>query len=1501
MDSIQQNDSFTIRENLYTLVKEIERHAQYLSNLPDLQTLGIMFPKIRSYISNNLELQRELMISHKFIEEINKDYNYLSIPDLFINHNQYQPYHQQHQQQYNNNNTNKTITHHPSPSSSSSSSLPPPSPFKSTSTSSTSSTSTTTTNSSTDPQLNVNQKRVYSEPTGYVEPQTFKRLNTTTTTTNSPPPPPQQEQQLFTPQKKKTTTQIPSSPTVITPLPIVASPSSSSSAATTTTTSTTTTTTTPPVRDENYIPSNDDPDFYGERIGNEYIDEPTLDQKNRIARALREDIKLEQTFLPDYVQSTQGFKIVGSTSNYDVKIATVPHCTCQDFGKHRFCKHLLFVLLKVLGLSLNSYILYQLAYTKAEVKYLLSLNLNVFRFCSNTYKNSTNDVLDIEVDMENLPYWFDPGTLQPKGKSKKNQVVSDTTHILNDPSQPPPSTISPTKKTTTSSSSTTTATTIDSTTIDKTKDTENEKKKTKDQNNSNQNNSNNDSSSSSSNNIKPIFNISENIRLMVDAAKRQRENTMNQIYSQTSQASLSKYQSNPSHSPPPRTPLTVVNNNNGNNNQKNNSTSPISSTPNDNGGKPNVNTKVQAYVNEIRQTLHDAEPNADVGLVLHEFAISRSVDLKSTGKGITPIVYRFDLNGNWRMAITVSNIRIRQVVVYYVFQSDHNNQDPHYRTLINEAQNGRFEFPNTVVTQGFEALPKTNSSSISHSSNVVITNRHRYQNGIRLNQDDRDDDHQNNNINHIKQLSKNVNESSSSSDDNQETYFLIYSLIERVIGYKQLPFIKLELANTSSSGVGGEYFYLLTRTLDNVTYIYLQANNAVNLAQAFNYYLKYYAMCVYTWTGDQCNLGDGRSLPEMPVPVTIPIASDLRYYMNVVTFGYSTVWWDWERWQREIDWMALNGYNLPLAFVGQEYVWFAVYSELGVSPKDIESFFSGGAFLPWNRMGNVNGWGGPLDYDFIAGQHDLQQQILERMRQYGMKPVLPGFAGHVPRAFMSLFPTANITQLGDWRAFNGTYYLDPSDPLFANVSQTFVKVQTAIYGTDHYYSFDPFNEITPPSSDAGYLQNSSSSMYNALAYADPQAVWVLQAWFFISDAWFWQPPQVKAFLGGVPIGHLLVLDTWAEESPAWTVTDQFNGHDWIWCMLHNFGGRTGMYGKIPRITAGPIDARKQSPGMKGTGLTPEAIEQNYIMYDLMSEMSWRTTAPNMTEWINQYTQRRYGVFVPELAQAWNSLASTVYNAPDSIDKNPSSFVGIRPELNMTNNIYYDSSIIQKAWQLYLSVTDEYVLSTSTYSFDIAEITIQALSNLFIETEIAMYDAYKTGKGTEFDEHAMNCLNIITDMDMIASTQQLLLVGTWTANARQWANYNLSRNKDEDRNTDKEQMTIEQYEFNARNQITLWGPSNSTLHDYAYHLWSGLLNDFYLARWSLFIKYLDSSLSSSSTNDAGTGFKNQEYINDIESLEESWNLQTYQYPTRPTGNAYQLSKFINNQPIIPKIK
>ena len=78
-----------------------------------------------------------------------------------------------------------------------------------------------------------------------------------------------------------------------------------------------------------------------------------------------------------------------------------------------------------------------------------------------------------------------------------------------------------------------------------------------------------------------------------------------------------------------------------------------------------------------------------------------------------------------------------------------------------------------------------------------------------------------------------------------------------------------------------------------------------------------------------------------------------------MTFGYSAAWWDWKRWQEEIDWAALHGINLFLALEGQEYVWEKLWLEFGVRQEDLDRYFPGPAFLAWHRMNNLDSFMGP--------------------------------------------------------------------------------------------------------------------------------------------------------------------------------------------------------------------------------------------------------------------------------------------------------------------------------------------------------------------------------------------------------------------------------------------------------------------------------------------------------------------------------------------------------------
>ncbi|MDX2413694.1 MAG: alpha-N-acetylglucosaminidase, partial [Bacteroidales bacterium] len=345
--------------------------------------------------------------------------------------------------------------------------------------------------------------------------------------------------------------------------------------------------------------------------------------------------------------------------------------------------------------------------------------------------------------------------------------------------------------------------------------------------------------------------------------------------------------------------------------------------------------------------------------------------------------------------------------------------------------------------------------------------------------------------------------------------------------------------------------------------ITISGNNTVAIASGLNWYLKNYCHCQVSLNYNQLDLPDPLPVPEEKIRIETPFK--YRYFFNYCTYGYSMPWWDWEKWEEVIDYMALMGINMPLAPIGQEAIWEEVYKDLGLSDKQLDEFFVGPAHLPWGRMGNIDGLGGPLPQNWIKLRKELQKKILNRMRSYGMKPVLQGFTGHVPKELKDIYPNADIEQINDWAGIPGTMFLSPTDSLFAYIGKSFIERQTETYGTDHLYDADCFIEVDPPSKDPEYLAGVSKAVYESMASADPDAIWVMQGWFFFFKKDFWQTEQGRAFVGAVPENKLIVLDLYGEKNTTWDKTEAFFGQPWIWNVICNEDQKVNMSGDLQQM------------------------------------------------------------------------------------------------------------------------------------------------------------------------------------------------------------------------------------------------------------------------------------------------------------------------------------------------
>ena len=300
--------------------------------------------------------------------------------------------------------------------------------------------------------------------------------------------------------------------------------------------------------------------------------------------------------------------------------------------------------------------------------------------------------------------------------------------------------------------------------------------------------------------------------------------------------------------------------------------------------------------------------------------------------------------------------------------------------------------------------------------------------------------------------------------------------------------------------------------------IVIEGNNANSMAVGLNHYLKYYCLVNVGWfSWDRIDVP--KKLPKVAEPVEVKARVEDRFFLNYCTYGYTMPWWQWSEWEHFIDWMALQGINLPLAITGQEAIWYKIWTELGLTDEEVRTYFTGPAHLPWHRMLNIDHWGSPLPMSWLDGQAELQKKIVARERELNMRPVLPAFAGHVPPELNRIYPEAQIERMSDWAGFDledYPYFLDPMDPLFPVIQKKFVEKETEIYGTDHIYGIDLFNEMIPKSWEPDYLSRVSRQCYESLAAVDPDAVWLQMTWLFWNERKYWTQDRIEPYITSYP-------------------------------------------------------------------------------------------------------------------------------------------------------------------------------------------------------------------------------------------------------------------------------------------------------------------------------------------------------------------------------------------------
>ena len=605
----------------------------------------------------------------------------------------------------------------------------------------------------------------------------------------------------------------------------------------------------------------------------------------------------------------------------------------------------------------------------------------------------------------------------------------------------------------------------------------------------------------------------------------------------------------------------------------------------------------------------------------------------------------------------------------------------------------------------------------------------------------------------------------------------------------------------------------------------ITGNSAIAFTRGFYDYVRSNGYGICAWSGNRIQFPK-KLAPMAPKTVTSPYRH--HNYYNVVTYGYTLPYWDWNRWEKEIDWMALHGIDMPLALVANEAISARVWKKLGLTDEEIQRYFVGPAHLPWMRMGNISGVDSPMPASWHQDQIDLQHQILARMRSLGMKPICPGFAGFLPPEIKRIYPDANVVQ-SEWAGFHN-WMLMADDPLFPKIGKLFIEEWEAEFGKCDYYIADSFNEMSIPFPPKGTkerydkLAEYGRTVYEGIRSANPDATWVMQGWMLGFTRSIWDYESYSALMKDVPDNKVIILDMaedynykWWRNTANWEYFKGFDNKQWIYSTIPNMGGKTGMTGYLEfYANGGRLDAfaSPNKGNLVGYGTAPEGTENNEVIYELIADAGWTADSIDLKQWLQNYTQCRYGKTNPHITEYWNEITQSVYN---NFTDHPRYVWQLRPG-RAPKGTYQIDSLFFTAIEKFAQAAPE-MKKNEQYVTDLIELTAQYAGGKMEVLVQNVMQAALWDEVSKVDSVAALFTDIATKTDQVLAAHPIYNLQRWIDFARGHA-------------TTPEEATY--YEKNAKRIVTIWGPP---VNDYSARIWSGLLRDFYTPRMNAYFNSL----------------------------------------------------------------
>ncbi len=580
-------------------------------------------------------------------------------------------------------------------------------------------------------------------------------------------------------------------------------------------------------------------------------------------------------------------------------------------------------------------------------------------------------------------------------------------------------------------------------------------------------------------------------------------------------------------------------------------------------------------------------------------------------------------------------------------------------------------------------------------------------------------------------------------------------------------------------------------------HIVLAGNSPLSQAMAYYDYLNRFHGIVITSGDFDISKISSAPLPDEKFGRTIK--KKIRAMTSYEMFSLSGNFRGFDRWEKEIDFMAMRGFNRALQPIGFDGILFRTLTDLGMPEEFCLEFSSGPAFLINQLTGNIAGTNSVNSKEYLERKIAIGKLISERERELGIEPILPAAIPSVPFSLRKKYIKMDIFKAPMWYNFPPIFFIRPKNVFFSIFNKKFLEFQKEAFGETHSYIFEPIYEAEKKGYNV-HLSDTGKCLAEMLEEFDPDAVCYIHTSSINSE--FFKETSAEKYI---------FLDdcNMAKE------TDLLNGRNFITELGGNRYGRTGIYGNVQKVCDNPFE---NSP--LGSALAFDTFEINPVYCAAALEAATADGKFDRDDFIRDFCQKRYktDAFDEDIIRL-TELCSD--------DECTGSIICARPCTDVKHTAPFDTMKrkydFHELYEIAKSILDSDGRKIDTMRADLQSIVRQFLSDLAYPVYLKATQFFKEKNVRNFEQASNLFLEICEDIDRLLRTREETNFCTKYVEAQE-----LGNNKDE-----KEALQI-----NFLLLHTIWGPFNhSILYDTVWNEWGGLVKDYYAGRWHMYYRSL----------------------------------------------------------------